>query len=55
VGKLINEGWYSCSDDIPQPVGIVMGRNLRAKPDNNSQKRKLAAPKTKVNKQSPKK
>ena len=29
MGKLIIEGWSKPGDEIPQPVGIVMGRNLR--------------------------
>jgi hypothetical protein len=29
MGKHIHEGWSTSEDDIPQPVGIVLGRNLR--------------------------
>ena len=29
MGKVIHEGWSRPGDDIPQPTGIVMGRNLR--------------------------
>ena len=30
MGKVTHLGWATSSDDIPQPVGIVMGRNLRS-------------------------
>ena len=29
MAKLINKGWSKPGDDIPQPVGIVLGSNLR--------------------------
>jgi hypothetical protein len=29
MGKVINHGWASSSDEIPQPISVVMGRNLR--------------------------
>ena len=29
MAKHIHQGWVVSEDDIPQPVGIVMGRNLR--------------------------
>ena len=29
MAKHIQEGWVTSSDDIPQPTGIIMGRNLR--------------------------
>jgi hypothetical protein len=29
MGKLIIEGWSKPGDEIPQPTGILMGRNLR--------------------------
>jgi hypothetical protein len=32
MAKHIHEGWSTSEDEIAQPVGIVLGRNLR-KPD----------------------
>jgi hypothetical protein len=29
MGTVTHHGWSKPGDDIPQPVGIVMGRNLR--------------------------
>jgi hypothetical protein len=29
MAKLINRGWYKPGDEIPQPIGIVLGSNLR--------------------------
>jgi hypothetical protein len=29
MGKVTHHGWSNPDDDIPQPVGIVMDRNLR--------------------------
>jgi hypothetical protein len=29
MGKHIHEGWYTSSDEIPQPTSIIRGRNLR--------------------------
>jgi hypothetical protein len=29
MGKVTHHGWYKPGDDIPQPTGIIMGRNLR--------------------------
>ena len=29
MAKLIHDGWSKPGDDIPQPVGIVLGGNLR--------------------------
>jgi hypothetical protein len=33
MGKVTYHGPVRSSDDIPQPVGIVMGSNLRRSPD----------------------
>lgn len=33
MGKVIHEGWSTSEDEIPQPVGVVMGRNLRPQPE----------------------
>jgi hypothetical protein len=30
MGKLIWEGWQTSVSDAPQPIGIIMGKNLRA-------------------------
>jgi hypothetical protein len=32
MGKLINEGYYTSWDEIPQPVGFITGANLRQPP-----------------------
>jgi hypothetical protein len=32
VAKVTHEGWYSSSDEIPQPISVVMGANLRKQP-----------------------
>jgi hypothetical protein len=29
MAKLINQGWAKPGDEIPQPVGAVLGGNLR--------------------------
>jgi hypothetical protein len=29
MGNLTIKGWYTSSDEIPLPVGVVLGRNLR--------------------------
>jgi hypothetical protein len=29
MAKVINKGWYSSSDEIPQPISVVLGKNLR--------------------------
>ena len=29
MAKLINKGWSKPGDEIPQPIGIVLGSNLR--------------------------
>jgi len=29
MGKVTHHGWYTSSDEIPQPISIVMGQNLR--------------------------
>ena len=35
MGTVTHHGWRTSLDEIPQPVGIVMGRNLR--PDQTAQ------------------
>ena len=40
MGKLINHGWSTSSDEIPQPISILMGRNLRRNSDETSKKPK---------------
>ena len=49
MGKFINHGWSSSSDEIPQPISIVMGRNLRknSEQDTAKQKPEKQKPKTK--------
>ena len=32
MGTVIHHGWRTSSDEIPQPVGTVMGANLRKQP-----------------------
>jgi hypothetical protein len=29
MGKVTHRGWYSSSDEIPQPISVVLGSNLR--------------------------
>jgi hypothetical protein len=29
MAKVINKGWWKPGDEIPQPVGIVLGKNFR--------------------------
>jgi hypothetical protein len=29
MGKVTWKGWYTAQDEIPQPIGIIYGRNLR--------------------------
>jgi hypothetical protein len=31
MGKVTHRGWLTSYDDIPQPTGIIMGRNLRSR------------------------
>jgi hypothetical protein len=33
MGKVTHRGWYSSSDEIPQPISILMGNNLRKDSD----------------------
>jgi hypothetical protein len=42
MGKVTNHGWSTSSDEIPQPISVVMGRNLRKNSDGPS---KQAPPK----------
>jgi hypothetical protein len=32
MATVTHHGWSKPSDDIPQPVGVVLGRNLRPRP-----------------------
>jgi hypothetical protein len=41
MAKHIQEGWSTSEDDIPQPVGIVLGRNLRPPQPELSEREKL--------------
>ena len=41
MAKHIHEGWSTAEDDIPQPVGIVLGRNLRPPQRELSEREKL--------------
>jgi hypothetical protein len=29
MGTVTHHGWRTSSDEIPQPTGVIMGRNLR--------------------------
>jgi len=29
MAKLINKGWSKPGDEIPQPIGVVLGGNLK--------------------------
>jgi hypothetical protein len=40
MGNLTIKGWSTSSDEIPQPTGIVLGRNLR-KPKQLSEAEKV--------------
>ncbi len=40
MGKLIDLGWYSSSDAIPEPTSILLGKNLRQNSDQASKKQK---------------
>jgi hypothetical protein len=30
MGTVTHKGWYTSSDEIPQPTSILIGRNLRS-------------------------
>ena len=38
MAKVIDHGWSTSSDEIPQPTSIIMGANLR-KPSDEASKR----------------
>jgi hypothetical protein len=40
MGKVTHRGWYSSSDQIPQPISILMGNNLRKDSDEELKKPK---------------
>jgi len=40
MGKLTNLGWSNSSDEIPQPISVVYGRNLRTNSEQASKKQK---------------
>jgi hypothetical protein len=40
MGTVVLHGWSKPGDEIPQPTGIVMGRNLR-KPEQLSEAEKI--------------
>jgi hypothetical protein len=41
MGRVTHHGWSKPGDDIPQPVGIVMGRNLRPPQPELSEREKV--------------
>ena len=40
MGKVTHHGWYSSSDEIPQPISILMGSNLRKASSKDSKPQK---------------
>ncbi len=40
MGKVTHHGWYSSSDEIPEPTSILLGKNLRKNYDQASKKQK---------------
>ena len=40
MGKVTHHGWYSSSDEIPEPTSILLGNNLRRNSDQASKKQK---------------
>jgi hypothetical protein len=40
MGKVTHHGWYSSSDEIPEPTSILLGSNLRKNSDQASKPQK---------------
>jgi len=38
MGKVIHLGWSTSSDEIPEPISVLMGANLRKNFDETSKK-----------------
>jgi len=55
MGKLINHGWSTSSDDIPQPISVIFGRNLRKNSEEDIAKQKPEKQKPEPKKPLPKK
>ena len=39
MGKVTDHGWSTSSDEIPQPISILLGRNLRKNFDEASKEK----------------
>ena len=40
MGKVTHHGWYSSSDEMPEPISILLGNNLRKSSEQASKPQK---------------